>query len=486
MPDIAPFRGIRYDAERVPIEKVVTPPYDVISPAERRHFHAVHPMNVIRLILGEEFPDDNSTNNRYTRAGKYWRAWREEGILQTESRPCYYVYRQQFTVNGKLFTRCGFLARLRLVPFETGIVQAHEETHSAPKEELFALLRATAANFSPVWALYHDGEGRARRSLEQAMERSAPLYRFVDEAGVTQELWALPAGTEAALGLEQVLAGQPVVIADGHHRYESRLRYQAERRAAELARRSDRAGGPEGSSGADLEKAGWNYTLTYFLALEDPGLVILPTHRLVHLPALKWGDARAETRSGSILQLLGPVTSPFTVTSVRPGAGSAVDSAVEAALGALEAAPAGRPAFALVGSTGEAYLFVLNDDEAMRRAAPEHGDVWRRLDVAVLHRLFLDPLLAASVGDAGRDTGEQAQVVAGNIEYTQQVGRVKEALEAGGSGGGADLAVLLRPTRAWEVAAVAGRGEKMPPKSTFFHPKLLTGLVMDDLEIPTG
>ncbi|MBE3576629.1 MAG: DUF1015 domain-containing protein [Limnochordales bacterium] len=449
MTDIRPFRGIRYDPALVPIDAVVTPPYDVISPEERRRYHLLHPQNVIRLILGEEYPNDSAADNRYTRAAAYWRSWRQQGFLKEESAASYYVYRQRFTLAGREYTRLGFLARLRLVPFASGIVRAHEETHSAPKEELFALLEATAANFSPVWALYNDPEQVARACLLSATERS-PVYHFTDSAGVTQELWVLPA--DEGEPLRRVLAGQPVVIADGHHRYESRLRYQA-RRAADA---------PCG----DHSAAGWNYSLTYFLAVDDPGLVILPTHRLLRL-AEDWEEGR-----GAPLAACGELLRPFQVVELTPAATADLTGVVASGLAALERVEAERPAFVLVAASGASWLFTLVDEEAMRRVAPERSDTWRRLDVAVLHRLLLDPL--------------REKLPLKELYYTQSPEQVAADLARGTTGGGADWAVLLRPTRAQQVAEVAALGEKMPPKSTFFYPKLLTGLVMDDLEVPVA
>lgn len=460
MAEIRPFRGIRYDPSAVPIDSVVTPPYDVISPEERWRYHARHPQNVIRLILGEEYPSDSAADNRYTRAFTYWRRWRQEGVLKEETAASYYVYRQRFTLDGREYTRLGFLARLRLVPFASGIVRAHEETHSAPKEELFALLTATAANFSPVWALYNDPDQTTRACLLAVTERQ-PVYRFNDGTGVTQELWVV--SEVEGEPLRRVLAEQPVVIADGHHRYESRLRYQAQRAAV--------------APGSDLRNAGWNYSLTYFLAVEDPGLVILPTHRLLRVP----GGGSIEKRS--LLESFGNLVRPFQVTQLRPAAVSqsagaagrmadelALDSVVTAGLASLRQVGEERPAFVVVSATGESLLFTLADDEAMRQAAPERSDTWRQLDVAVLHRLFLDPW--------------REKTKASELYYTQSPRQVVLDLARGGTDGGADLAVLMRPTRAQQVAEIAAQGEKMPPKSTFFHPKLLTGLVMDDLEVP--
>ncbi|MBE3583230.1 MAG: DUF1015 domain-containing protein [Limnochordaceae bacterium] len=484
MPVVLPFRGVRYDPARVPIHQVVAPPYDVISPAERAQLHQRHPANVVRLILGEERPQDNEQENRYRRAALFWRSWREQGLLRTEITPTYYVYRQQFPYRGRQWTRLGFLGRLHLEPLDGGMVRAHEQTRSTPKEELYRLLVATAANFSPVFALFHDTAGRVREQLERVTQ-STPIYDFTDDAQVRQTLWSTP--PPIVPQLYQALWAEPIVIADGHHRYESRLRYAAWRQAQQTA------GGVDAFIDQQLPRAGFWYSLTYFVASDDSGLLILPTHRLVRPQAglavrgQGWLETVIQQLPGSAFEVQRllpaggqPSTPPATGEGRRQWFTQRVEDVLlwleqggevggQAAISSNRRWTLPRPHFAVVDGKGEAALFSLNDGQRMAEAAPGFSQAWRQLDVAVLHRLVLDPLLEEGGPAAGAE-----------LEYTQAAERVAAAL----ADGEAEIAFLLPFPRPDQVEEVAAAGEKMPAKSTFFHPKLLSGLVMDDLEIP--
>ena len=265
MADIRAFRAYRYDLGRVgALSDVVAPPYDVIDPALQQALYDRSPYNVIRLILDKEQPGDNEVDNRYTRAAGFLRAWQGDGILRADSARALYVYHQEFEVEGQRHTRRGFLARVRLERFGEGKIFPHEETLAGPKADRLKLFHATAMNLSPVFSLFPDEENVVQTALDAAIQRSLPL-EATDHLGVVSRLW--PVTDQHAVSTVTGLMGpRPLFIADGHHRYETGLRYRDELRAAGLVR--------------DAESAP-NFILMMLVSMSDPGLVILPTHRLV-------------------------------------------------------------------------------------------------------------------------------------------------------------------------------------------------------------
>jgi uncharacterized protein (DUF1015 family) len=434
MADIRAFRAFRYDLGRVgSLGDVIAPPYDVIDPALQQALYDRSPYNVIRLILNKEEPTDTETDNRYTRAARTLRDWQDDGILKQDSARSFYVYHQEFEVEGRRYTRRGFLARVRLEPFGKGRIYPHEETLAGPKADRLKLFRATAMNLSPVFGLYPDPEGAVQAQLDAAVGRSLPL-QAADHLGVVSRLWPV-SDQHTGSTLTGLLGPKPVFIADGHHRYETGLRYLEERRAAGEVR--------------DPEAAP-NFILMMLVSMSDPGLVILPTHRLVSgLP-----DVTAER----LRELLGPHFRMETVGRGEQGARDAWEM-IEAD-GGQELLGFGTVADGVwqVGRFQAAQM--------MDRLAADHSPAWRGLAVGVLHVVVLGQVLPA--GPGGKPECRYVHLLR---EVTEDVAAKR-----------CQLAVLVPPAGMGHVEQIAGNLEKMPPKSTYFYPKLLSGLVLNSLK----
>src|SRR5436190_13350837 len=299
MADIRAFRAYRYDLGRVgALGDVIAPPYDVIDPALQDALYRRSPYNVVRLILNKEEPGDNDNSNRYTRAAGCLRDWQREGVLVQDSARALYVYHQDFEVEGKRYTRRGFMARARLEPFGQGKVFPHEETLAGPKADRLKLFRATAMNLSQIFGLYPDADGAVQAQLDATVGRALPL-EATDHLGVVSRLWPVT-DQKVVSAVTGLIGPKPVFSADGHHRYETRLRYLEERRAAGEVRD---------------DEAAPNFVLMMLVSMSDPGLIILPTHRLVSgLPALT-----AE-------QLRGALGEHFQVETVGQGPQGARDA----------------------------------------------------------------------------------------------------------------------------------------------------------------
>jgi uncharacterized protein (DUF1015 family) len=460
MPLVLPFCALRPAGSESLAERL-SPPYDVIAPAERAHLaRAEH--NPVHLILPADDPAAGP-GSRYAVAARTLAAWRASGALERDRVPAFYAYEQEFSHHGKKLVRRGFHGLLELRPFGQGGVFAHERTLTAPKEDRFRLLEATETNLSPVFVLYEDPAGEVRRALAAARARP-PLARAGTAEGL-EALWAVPdpaaaGGTPdpeaacAAAGVEniaRILAAQGVVVADGHHRYESALRHRDAWRA--------RAGVAAG------ERTAHDFMLACFVDVTDPGLLVLPTHRVVRgLPAVTAG-ALAERLAGTLI-----------VTPLGSVAGDDVEGGAERAEAFLAAHPAGAFVFA---PAGERALYGLEIPAGLRdRAFADSATppVLRRLDVVQLHELLL-----------GRGLGITPEVLAAqsNVEYVKAAAEALAITWDRGSGSGAvagaaaerppSAAFLMNGTPVAQVLEVGRAGERMPQKSTYFLPKITTG-----------
>jgi uncharacterized protein (DUF1015 family) len=430
MADIRAFRAFRYDLGRVgALADVIAPPYDVIDPALQQVLYDRSPYNVIRLILNKESPADTETDNRYTRSARCLREWLADDVLVRDSDRALYAYHQEFEVEAERYTRRGFLARVRLEPFGTGRIFPHEQTLSGPKADRLKLFQATAMNLSPVFGLYPDPGGAVMARLDAVTAHKLPL-QAADHLGVVSKLW--PVTDQAVVSAVTGLLGpKPVFIADGHHRYETGLQYRDDLKAAGTVRDDDHAA---------------NFILMMLVRMSDPGLVILPTHRLIRgLPGLT-APRLAELLAGY-----------FSVEKVGTG-----EDGAQAAW-KLIAEDGGQD---LLGfgtiADGVWQTARLKSAEPMDRLAACHSPAWRALAVSVLHVLVLDHLLLGP-GRNDRLT----------CEYVHLLHEVTDAVAAKRC----DVAALVPPASMSHVEAIAGNLEKMPPKSTYFYPKLLSGLV---------
>ncbi|GAC1448667.1 MAG: DUF1015 domain-containing protein [Ktedonobacterales bacterium] len=449
MADVRPLPGLRYTATD-DLAARVTPPYDVISPEAQTRYYERHPENIIRLELGRETPGDNELDDRYTRAAVTFAEWRLQGVLAQDA-PAFYLYEQRFTAGGATHTRFSLLARVRLEPWDAGVVLPHERTLSKPKDDRLKLLRASAANLSPIMALYDDAEHALGKRLARA-RKDPPKIEFTDEAGEQHRLWPT---TDALLAarVSAFFSSRQIYIADGHHRYETALAYRDEVR--ELRREI-------------FPDDAVNFVLMALTAVEDPGLVVLPTHRIVRAGAVP------PERLAALDMALG------TWFDQEPAPGG---DGVEGCVAQLEEAghaDGGTTALALIRPEGTTVLRLRPAGrEAMRAAATlpgaeddgdgeAHTDAWRALDVAVLHELVLRRALG--IGTAAVGAGE-------HITYTRDPAAAVAAVREGE----AALAFLLNPTPPAAIRNVALAGDRMPQKSTYFYPKLITGLVINPL-----
>jgi uncharacterized protein (DUF1015 family) len=441
LPDLRPFRALRFEPSRVgDLGAVVAPPYDVIDAPTRASLVARHPANVVRLDLPVEELGDGP-DDRYRRAARTLATWRSDGTLRKDPHPSIYIYEQRYRVPGTDVERLqrGFFARLRLESYgpEAGVLP-HERTLSGPKEDRYKLLRATGVNTSPVIALFDDPSGAAEERLA-AVAAGQPDIDLTDDEGVCHRMWALPASGD---GPASVVAGQllasagagPVTIADGHHRYETALRYRDERRMTRSCE----------------EDPPFDYVMALMLEATAQELTVLPTHRLVRGIGSE-GAARSLARASEL----------FEVTPVDSRA-----ELVEAFSGVGGGPPGGRGRFGLWTRGGGAVLVARR--EAFDPILPDAGEALRSLDVTLLG-LALERL-------AGIDADA---VAAGAIEYTKSA---DDAVAAVDSDDGVDAAFLLEPTPVAAIEAVAREGDVMPQKSTYFYPKALTGLVINPHE----
>ncbi|HET8909795.1 MAG TPA: DUF1015 domain-containing protein [Ktedonobacterales bacterium] len=434
MAEVRPLPGIRY-ADEGRLAALVTPPYDVISPEAQARYYERDPHNIIRLELGRDERGDDDLNNRYTRAAATFAEWRQAGVLRQDE-PSLYLYEQRFSSGGKPYARTSLLARVGLEPWDAGVILPHERTLSKPKDDRLKLTRACAATLSPIMSLYDDPDGVLAAPLE-TIRSTPPLAAFHDDTGEEHRLWVVR-NDEIAAKVAEFFAERQLYIADGHHRYETALTYREEVRATRPDLSDDDA---------------VNFTLMGLSALEDPGLAVLPTHRMLR-------DLDA-TRLAALDETL---AAHFTSEPLSGDSNAWVQ------------------ALATAGESGTAFVLVRPGDVRLERltgighAAMQDvegedagtSDAWRTLDVAVLHALVLDSALGVTP-DAVR-AGE-------HISYTRDAETAAAAVQSGE----AQLAVLLNATPPAAIRDVARAGDRMPQKSTYFYPKLITGLVINPL-----
>ena len=435
MPTVQPFRALRYAPDVVDdLAAVVAPPYDVIDPDERRRLIARDLRNVVRIDMPVSEPGDEP-DDRYRRAARQLSAWRTDGTLHRDPRPSLYPYEQTYRVPGTDVdrTRRGVFARVRLEPFgPTSGIRPHERTLAEPKEDRYRLIRATGVNTSPVVGLYVDPSGRVAEWLTGLVD--APVAEVVDSDGVAHRLWRVAADVERVADVCERIGAGPITLADGHHRYETALRYRDER--------------VTGSTADD--DPGWASILMLLLEPVAGPLTVLPTHRV----AVGVGDdgvAEIRTRLGELFETE-----------------RAIDRAgLEATFRAAALDPGGEGRFGLWTRGGGAILRARRG--AFAPLLPSGGAALRRLDVT-LAGVALERL-------AGIDPDA---VESGRLRYTKDPGEAIRWVDE--RTGGADVALLLEPTPAAEIVAVAADGDVMPQKSTYIYPKALTGLVINPLE----
>lgn len=417
---VKPFKGLRFNEKAGNISELVCPPYDIISEKQRQDFLNNNPHNVIRLELPREGEDI------YEKAGEVLKEWLESGIVATDEKDTFYIYEEEFEVDGKNYSLKGIIARVKLTDFSEGVVIPHENTLSAAKEDRFNLMCATGCNFSQVYCLFEDEDKQVTDKLNKASEGRA-VYNFTDNEGVTHRLWLADENS----GFSESFKNKCLFIADGHHRYETGLRYRDYMR----------------SLGAD-ENADSEYIMMMLVPMESEGLVVFPTHRIIH--SLPDFDGRQMLIAARQYFHVGEISSAATLERNLKFEYKNNRISFGAYLG------------------GRYYLMTLKNSPTLRELMPNLDKSLRSLDVTVLHSLILEKLL-------GIDKENMAKQV--NLRYTRDIAEATEAVDSG-----ANCAFFLNPTRVEQIAEVGKAGQKMPQKSTYFYPKLITGLVMNKMK----
>jgi len=439
MVQIEAFQGLRYDLAHVgSLSDVVAPPYDVIDPDFQNQLYESHPANVIRLILNRDEPGDESGDEKYERASRYLKRWQREGVLSAESQAAVYVYHQEFTYADTTFVRKGFMCRMQLEKLGEGNVYPHEETHSAAKVDRLKLFNATKANLSQIFGIYPDPENQAQSVLERAIVGKTPL-EAVDHLGVVHRLWAVDA-LETIGALQSSMGDKAMFIADGHHRYETACNYQQQLR----------------ESGELHDQHPANYVMTMCVSMNDDGMIVLPTHRLFKgLPAYD---------SSSLVSMIGD---DFETQIV--GAGSELASSVWEQI-ELNDAQDSIGLYCPVDDTWVLATLNTNGLEKLASVASDRTDDWQGLGVSILHRLLVETCL-------GHESLPKPK-------YVHLVQEVVDSLNAGTDDDGESfgLAALVMPATLQHIRTISKNGERMPAKSTYFYPKLLSGLVINSLE----
>ncbi len=456
MADVRPFAALRYGpALAQNLAEVLTPPYDVISPAMQSDLFARHPKNLVRIDLSADEAGDNETENRYTRAGRTLAQWIDEGTLVRDAEPALYVYEQEFSMpDGGRRRRRGFFAAVRIEDFEDeGGIKAHERTFEGPKADRLRLTRATQCNLSPIFSIYDDPEGGIDRTLAEVAARAPDAEATIDS--IMHRLW-VERGEALTREVAETLADKPLYIADGHHRYETSINYRRELRA--------QAGTGEQMAAS---QAPFDSTLMFLANMHGEGMEILPTYRMIPAAAPDFG----------VEKVLESLAEHFEIELIG-GAGDDADGGAEtndrspravAANLIARLAASGEDALSLVMLTpdGRARMLRLRPGADPAVMIPD-SDVTievQRLDVSILHRFIFDRVW---LGSSGTELGHD------DIAYVKDAAEVIERI----GGDEFQAAFLLNPTRMEQVCEVAGLGMRMPQKSTYFYPKVITGMVI--------
>ena len=498
METAVPFRAWRYAPQAGDLTSLVAPPYDVIGPDLQSRLYAAGPHNVVRVDLGITTPSDTPCDDRYTRAAAQLAEWKERGVLVRDPEPSITFVEESFTgPDGRPCERHGFLAAMRLYDFDEGVVYPHEQTLSGPKEDRYRLMATTAMSLSPVFLLYDLPGDEITAAWRAGVGSKDPAADIVDEMGTATKLW--PTSDPDLLDtIRKSLENARFIIADGHHRYETALRYRDQRRAEEAAeggaggragRGGPRAGVKEGPEGpppqgpAPPSTPAYDYALAYFSNMADSGMAIYSTHRLVTGLAPELVAALPRTLSGTfeVERLTGgeePAreaaggntgATPSIAAAAGPAAAPPGAAAAEAAVTAYLAKHP-RRAFGLWGPGFEAaYGLKLTDAAAARTTESGRSAAYRELDVTILQSQVLGKALGIGAADMASE------------RYVTFFKDQKEAfarLEAGDF----QVGFFMNPTGLDQIREAAFSGERMPQKATFFYPKLPTGLVFHELE----
>ena len=450
---VVPFRGISYDQGKIgDLRQVVAPPYDVISPQEQEELYQRHPRNVVRLILNKERPQDHPQDNRYTRAAALYSAWQKENILARAPQPQFYFLQEEFSASilppgqrasaSGSSVRRGFIGLIRLEEYSARVVLPHERTQTKPRADRLALMEACQANFSQIFSLYTDEEGAMVPLYERVFSSGPPSMDVTDSEGVRRRLWM--ASDPAVLKrVREIMRPKEIFIADGHHRYETALAY----------REGQRKKFPNGTG-----RETYNFAMMYFAAMEDPGVFILPTHRVVY--------NLENFAADSFLDQLRP---DFSVEAFEFQTGQEKDTRDRLLQQLAARSEKERVLGMQVKGLKKCFLLALKDDRVIDRVEPGIAPSLKALDVNLLHISILQKRLNVRPQDLAASQ---------KVLYFKDPGEAVSAVQSGEG----QIVFFLNPTRVYQVRDVSLAGETMPSKSTFFYPKLLSGLVINPLD----
>lgn len=446
MAEILPFLGIRYNSQLIGnLGKVVAPPYDVISPELQDDLYERHEYNVVRLELAKEQPGDDAFSNKYTRAANTLKTWRSDSILIQDEQPTLYLYEQEFKVpSGETKRRRGMFALVKLEDYSSGGIKAHEHTFAGPKADRLKLLRETKTNLSPIFVIYNDEKREIYDGISEKMTEK-PWEEVVDDDGVIHRLWVVHK-KDFIMGVKELMKSRQLFIADGHHRYETALAFRNEMR--------EETGKKDGNQPFD-------YMMMYMTCAEQDGLVILPTHRALTRQIMK------EVHLGETMDELREF---FDITADKA---SFAKPEAEAKRLVAKVEELGRKStsFAMIHADGKVSFLSLKKDADPRAMVDtdEVEDIVKRLDVSVLHHFIINQVM---IGNPEYELEDD------ECFYVRDAKRVLELL----STKKASLAFLMNTTSMEQVMEIVQAGIKMPHKSTYFHPKIISGLVMRNMD----
>lgn len=436
---IKPFRGIRYNSSEIKdISKVVTPPYDVISPAEQEKYYQSHDYNIIRLTKGKDLSVDNEEENKYTRAASFFKEWCKSGILQREAKPAIYFYEQIFEVNGKNYSRKGFIANIKLEELNTGHIFPHEQTLSGPKVDRRHLINACSANFSCIFSLYDDKpvENKTVGDIIAQYTKNQPDVNFTDDTGVKNLLWVVT-DVDVISNIKSLMDKKPLFIADGHHRYETALSYRNDMQKL--------------NNNNEKSEPVYNYVMMMCVAMKDQGLKILPTHRVIkHLEEFD------TERVKSVL------TKFFTVEPINNG------FAIEDITTKLNENADHHCFILYLRDEKRYYLVSLIKEKLDNIEIDTEYSNWKSFDVGILHGIIFDNLFGIKNIMSKNKAG---------VEFIKNEADAISMVDNDGY----QMAFFLNPTNIEDLQLVASNYQIMPPKSTYFYPKLITGMVINKL-----
>lgn len=436
MANVKPFKGIRYNPKKISdMATVISQPYDRVRHGLKEKYYNLSDYNVTRMIKGKEFESDHAGENVYTRAQAFLTKWLAEGILIREEKPAIYVYHQEFILNGEQVTRKAMISALELARFEEGIVLPHERTHDGPKMDRLNLTRTTEAYFGNIFTLYPDAENKIDRILDAAIQRDPDVdVRELFEKNVRQKLWIVTDDATLAAVQAEMASKTGLIIADGHHRYETALAYRDEQRAKF----------PDAPA-----NAGFNYLLVALVSMSNPGLTILPTHRLIF-----------DYKNMSADDVFAKAAKYFEVEEVDDRA--ALETKMDAAIGKMGC-------FGLA-TKGRFHFLTLKSASIMETLAPSRANIWQTLDSSILHKLLLEHVMEISEATIDAKKG---------VEYLREPDLGYERVAAEETA----FLFIVNATRMEQITACTDVNEKMPQKSTDFYPKVVTGLAILDVGV---